>query len=50
MIGTQKRFSIPDALKQLLLHFRSPLENPLRANLQKIIKTLFKTLLIFRCF
>ena len=50
MVGQQRTFSILDALKQLFLHFRSLLENLLKASLRKIIKTLFKTLLAPRYF
>ena len=50
MVGQRRKFSISDALKQLFLHFWSPLENLLKPSLQKIIKTLSKTLLTSECF
>ena len=49
MVGPQRTFSILDALKQLLEHFESPLENPLKPTIWKIIKTLFKTSPTSKC-
>ena len=50
IIKEQRKFSILDALKQLFLHFRSPLEDHFKSSLRKIIKRLFKTSQTSTCF